>query len=110
MTEESKAKHTEGNLVIGAPGEYGITLYADNVRLKDDPHYPAMVANCYDPTNQFTNAESHANAARLVKCWNCHDELVEACKSALSCCAFAVGSMKTKDLLKAALAKAEGSE
>ncbi len=36
---------------------------------------------CCDFTSSFNKVTAQANTAHLVKCWNSHDDLVEACKN-----------------------------
>ncbi len=64
------AKHTEGEL--HAPGM--CEIHDEQHRIVADTN-PIMNNGVH---HSFADGEGEANAARLVKCWNMHDELVEA--------------------------------
>ena len=66
----SESKHTPGRLVVGPlPGQ----IMSEDGRL---------VANCSIFPGTFN--EDRANAEHIVRTWNAHDELLEACKAALA--------------------------
>lgn len=55
----------------------------------------------------------NANARRLVHCWNCHDELLEALEACLLALTDEMGNVKRREydaslLARAVLAKAKG--
>ena len=61
-------KHTEGTLIaIGC-----------EVQCPDEKYL--IVADCF---NRSLPDDGDANAQRVALCWNCHDDLLEACKHAL---------------------------
>lgn len=68
----SKTKHTEGKLKIG------INIFG-SIGLIDEKHKCLFKAT--NALGQISDDEQDANAARLVRCWNMHDELVDVVKT-----------------------------
>lgn len=58
--------HTKGELKTVATFDK-LYLHIGTMRIADIPN-----------TGAISEEEAIANAERLVKCWNCHDELVDA--------------------------------
>jgi len=116
----ARAEHTPGLLHIEEPHE---STFQDTIAIMGGETGEAQIAAVYpmgDDDEVGTkecryHAESLANARRLVTCWNCHDDLVAACREALKVvdeCYEATGHIhvaKTSNqrmLIDAALAKA----
>lgn len=88
MTGQSETKHTPGTLSIAA----------DNPR--------KVVSDSIDGLDLLTGENliggasegpyAHANAARIVLTWNCHDDLVAACQAVVDACT----SAPPMDLIK----------
>ncbi len=64
--------HTEGKLTIDTLTQQWYNIKADGVLIFHTPADPQY--------NGYSPEESEANAKRLIKVWNCHDELLTACK------------------------------
>jgi hypothetical protein len=63
----SEAKHTPGQVTVQREH-----IYAADGR---------MIADCCKPE---TSKEGRANAQRFAQAWNCHDDLLAACKRLLA--------------------------
>lgn len=76
------SKHTPGEL-------HPRQEFANRWRLEQyidmgiEPRCVAIVTNTACEVGSMDDAAVAANAARLAMCWNCHDELVEACRKAM---------------------------
>jgi hypothetical protein len=55
----------------------------------------------------FASIKSKEDAERVVNTWNCHDELLGACKAALNAFTTNTDLFGVVDTLKSAIAKAE---
>jgi hypothetical protein len=69
-----KTKHTPGKLVLNYPknvGSFEITV--DGI---------ASIASIHNAYNNLE--EQEANAKRIVKCWNMHDELLGVCNNLIT--------------------------
>ena len=74
-----------------------------------DGDYIGQIAEVYDPAEVISKQEEQANAERIVKAVNCHDDLYEALKEAhTEILFFSKGDVtKTLLLINKALARAE---
>lgn len=75
QVSEAKAKHTEGKLSLSNEGENGLFLYVETWKHKS-------LARVYHHDG-VSMEETEANANRIVKAWNSHDELLKALKDIL---------------------------
>lgn len=108
MTATSE-KHTQGQMRVGtSTGHTANHVYVNGEAVAQVYGIPS---NCHlDDVDPVRNGEGLANAARIVLTWNCHDELVEACRCALG---HLTGNMDgdmdlgdPAELLRAALSRA----
>lgn len=77
------SEHTKGKLSLNNyhfPYQYLVIRTGPN----DNDSNPGKRLICHISGNNKPKTEAEANAARLMKCWNLHDELVEALKKAES--------------------------
>lgn len=77
-----KTKHTQGKLIINYPD---VNNDKDEFIIGED-----QIAGCIIipliiiPVNEENLDETEANAKRIVKCWNMHDEMLEALKMCIN--------------------------
>ena len=96
MTDQTKAKHTPG------------PLHIDGDMLRDQHGRPVS-----QPMMGWGTEMHKANSARLVKCWNMHDELLEALRAVykdMELQNVTGGSDELNGIVQAAIANAEGTE
>lgn len=67
-----KSKHTKGGYVLNNQGDNGIYV------VTDAPYSDAILRVYTDNATVKSKEEAVANAERIIKAVNCHDELVEA--------------------------------
>lgn len=72
MAEQSETKHTAGELSIVASDTLFTMVSEDGMQVAKTSWH-GSIRKTYP-----LRGEAHANAARIVLTWNCHDELVAA--------------------------------
>lgn len=105
-------EHTKGKLSLNNyhfPHQYLVIRTGS----EDNDAFPDARTICNVTRNAKPLQERNANAERLVKCWNCHDDLLEACKATVSDleCLFGIDGPECECPVckcAAAIAKAEG--
>ena len=116
-----EGKHTPGEMYVSCDDEHvgGIPFIEIDIRKAGVPGSVSIaeVQPILDDSDEFVlNDEVRANAARLVLCWNTHDQLVEALTSATQ---FIEGVIKVANLkdnngalaaCRAALSAANGED
>ena len=97
----SESKHTKGKLVVSSSF---LVVTEETCRIVANTQ-PIGVEGI---TTTF--AEGKANAERIIKCWNSHDTLLDACEWSLKVLNLFSYEKQTQDIrdnLKAAIAEAE---
>jgi hypothetical protein len=92
MTNKTQPMHTKGELKVGR-----------KLHIQVNPENPLHTINICHVMGG--DEEAAANAARIVKCWNMHDELVEALKLALA--NLRTDARSTKDVIQNMIKQAE---